>query len=313
MAAIGPYDAPEPRAEHDTERDRGNPQARQLDGAQHEGGQHRPRRLRLLGIADRHYIGNQHARRDKGDHACCGREPDYFPPDAHRLAPSRIRTAEIDTVARAPPIDVDQVRRIWRCNCWAKQTSAKKPLLNRSMKEQRVADETASRRRPQGPPGPRGKQGAPGRPGPQGHPGKRGADGARGKPGPQGKAGPPGKPGPQGPRGEPGPQGKVGPQGAPGPRGEAGPPGQLPSIEQVMPWLHLIFDAYEDYRKQREQEAADRAAQEAREREAMKVFEDEDLVDHGDGFDEDGEGKRGKKKKDKKKHKDRKHKDKDEE
>jgi hypothetical protein len=39
-----------------------------------------------------------------------------------------------------------------------------------------------------------------------------------------------------------------------GPRGEPGPPGQLPSIEQVMPWLHLVFDAYEDYKRLRERE-----------------------------------------------------------
>lgn len=35
--------------------------------------------------------------------------------------------------------------------------------------------------------------------------------------------------------------------------GQRGPPGpQLPSIEQVMPWLHLLFDAYEEYERKRE-------------------------------------------------------------
>jgi len=34
----------------------------------------------------------------------------------------------------------------------------------------------------------------------------------------------------------------------------------LPSIEQVMPWLHMIFDAWEDYRRQRQQEVAEREA-----------------------------------------------------
>lgn len=72
-------------------------------------------------------------------------------------------------------------------------------------------------------------------------------------------------------------QGKAGPQGAAGPRGEAGPPGQpgrLPSIEQVMPWLHMIFDAYEDYKKTREREAA--------EREALAAIESYDMADADD-------------------------------
>ena len=34
-------------------------------------------------------------------------------------------------------------------------------------------------------------------------------------------------------------------------------PGQLPSIEQVMPWLHLVFDAYEDYKRARAREAVE--------------------------------------------------------
>ncbi len=49
-----------------------------------------------------------------------------------------------------------------------------------------------------------------------------------------------------------GPQGKPGPQ---GPRGEPGAPGKMPAIEQVMPWLHLVFDAWEAYREGKQQEA----------------------------------------------------------
>jgi hypothetical protein len=119
-----------------------------------------------------------------------------------------------------------------------------------------VANDTAGRRGP---------------PGPQGHPGRPGPAGPSGKPGPAGKAGP------QGARGEAGPQGKPGVQGEKGPRGEAGPPGQLPSIEQVMPWLHLLFDAYEDYKRQREREAIE--ANEAAEREASTQAA---LAEHSD-------------------------------
>jgi hypothetical protein len=78
-----------------------------------------------------------------------------------------------------------------------------------------------------------GRQGAPG---PQGHPGRPGPEGSRGKVGPQGKPG------------KPGPQGKPGVQGEKGPRGEPGPAGQLPSIDQALPWLHLLFDAYKTTR-----------------------------------------------------------------
>ena len=38
-----------------------------------------------------------------------------------------------------------------------------------------------------------------------------------------------------------------------------------------MPWLHLIFDAYEDYKAKREQDARERAEREAAEaREAIE-------------------------------------------
>ena len=48
-----------------------------------------------------------------------------------------------------------------------------------------------------------------------------------------------------------------------------------------MPWLHLIFEAWEDYKKKREQEAVEREQMEAQEREAMKVFEDAEAGGHG--------------------------------
>jgi hypothetical protein len=81
----------------------------------------------------------------------------------------------------------------------------------------------------------------------------------------------------------------------------------------VMPWLHLIFDAWEDYRKQRELEEAEREALEAQEREAMKVFEDADANgDESYHFGDDGNGDRkGKKEKKEKKKKKRKDKHKD--
>jgi Collagen triple helix repeat (20 copies) len=147
------------------------------------------------------------------------------------------------------------------------------------------------------------RQGRQGPPGPQGYPGRQGPEGARGKPGPDGK------PGLQGKRGEAGPQGKPGPQGPQGPRGEQGPPGapgQLPSIEQVMPWLHLIFDAYEDYKKTREREAAERAAAEQAALEAVVQNEaPESGYNAEDEDDRDRKKKKKKHKKDKEKHWDR--------
>jgi hypothetical protein len=86
-----------------------------------------------------------------------------------------------------------------------------------------------------------------------------------------------------------GAQGPAGPHGGAGP---PGPPGQLPSIEQVMPWLHLIFDAWEDYKKTREREAAEREALEV----AFRMSEE---------FDDDGHKKKKKKHKHKHKHKDK--------
>jgi hypothetical protein len=180
------------------------------------------------------------------------------------------------------------------------------PLLRNSQGitgRAQVANDTVSRQGRPGPQGARGRPGEPGRPGPQGHPGRPGPDGPRGKAGPQGKPGPQGKRGDPGPAGKPGPQGKPGdpgPQGKPGVRGEAGPPGPLPSIEQVMPWLHLLFDAWEDYKRQREREATEVAEREASTYEALMEEPDE-------AFNEDADDKEHRKKKkrrkDKKKHK----------
>ncbi len=79
----------------------------------------------------------------------------------------------------------------------------------------------------------------------------------------------------------------------------------------MRPWLRLIFDAFEDYRKQRELAEAERETLEAQEREAMKVFEDAEA--NGDESDQYGDGEESdrKNKKEKKKNKKRhKHKDK---
>ncbi|MFN5458077.1 collagen-like protein, partial [Bradyrhizobium sp.] len=137
----------------------------------------------------------------------------------------------------------------------------------------------------------RGLQGPAGPRGPQGQPGKRGPDGQRGKPGPDGKAGPQGKPGPQGPRGEagppgkPGPQGPAGPQGPQGPRGEQGPPGTLPTIDQLMPWLEQIFEAYEDYKRTRDREAHEREAAQLAVRDIFAAVQHDDALD--EAFEDD--------------------------
>jgi hypothetical protein len=68
----------------------------------------------------------------------------------------------------------------------------------------------------------------------------------------------------------------------------------LPSIEQVLPWLDQLFDAWDERRRQREREAAEREALEA----AVQETDDVPLGDE----DEDGEGDNHRKKKKKKKH-----------
>jgi hypothetical protein len=93
-------------------------------------------------------------------------------------------------------------------------------------------------------------------------------------------------------------------RGEAGPRGEPGPPGQLPSIEQVMPWLHLLFDAWEDYKRQREREATEATEHEASVQEALAEYDHGELSD-GDEDEDDKERekkKRKKRRKDKKKH-----------
>jgi hypothetical protein len=70
----------------------------------------------------------------------------------------------------------------------------------------------------------------------------------------------------------------------------------LPSIEQVLPWLDQLFDAWDERRRQREHEAAERAALDA----AVQEDADPSFEDEGDDADSDGH----KKKKKKKKHKD---------
>ena len=72
-----------------------------------------------------------------------------------------------------------------------------------------------------------------------------------------------------------------------------------------MPWLHLIFDAWEDHRKMREREAAEREALAAAELEALAA-----AVELADGpiddLDDDDEDHKDKKKKKHKHHKDKK-------
>ena len=63
-----------------------------------------------------------------------------------------------------------------------------------------------------------------------------------------------------------------------------------------MPWLHLLFDAYEDYKRLREHETAER---EAIERAVLEAGE------HGEGSGDDEDEERRKEKK-KKRHKDKK-------
>jgi Collagen triple helix repeat (20 copies) len=126
-----------------------------------------------------------------------------------------------------------------------------------------------------------------------------------GRTGQRGKPGPKGKPGPQGKRGEPGPQGKPGVQGQPGPRGEPGPPGQLPSIEQVIPWLNSIFEAWEDYRRQRDRDNLETIELEASTHAALAEHDFDDMMFVEEMRDEDDEDDRKRKKKKKKKHKDK--------
>lgn len=73
-----------------------------------------------------------------------------------------------------------------------------------------------------------------------------------------------------------------------------------------MPWLHMIFDAWEDYKRTREREAAELAEREAAELAERAAAEaialDVDAIDFADDDDEDDDHKKKKKhrKKDKK-------------
>jgi hypothetical protein len=64
----------------------------------------------------------------------------------------------------------------------------------------------------------------------------------------------------------------------------------LPSIEQVMPWLHLIFDAWEDHLRLRQNEAAER---EAAEQAVLEAVQDDGVG----GLDDEDDDRRDKKKK----------------
>jgi hypothetical protein len=67
----------------------------------------------------------------------------------------------------------------------------------------------------------------------------------------------------------------------------------LPSIEQVLPWLDQLFDAWDERRRQREREAAEREALEA----AVQETDDLPLGDEDDGSEGDDHRKKKKKKK----------------
>lgn len=78
-----------------------------------------------------------------------------------------------------------------------------------------------------------------------------------------------------------------------------------------MPWLQMLFEAWEDYRRQREQEAAEREALAAQQREALRIFENADISE-GDFEDDERRDKKEKKhrnKKDRNKKRDKKNKD----
>jgi hypothetical protein len=68
----------------------------------------------------------------------------------------------------------------------------------------------------------------------------------------------------------------------------------------MMPWLHLLFDAWEDHKRQREREAMEAAEHEASVHEALALDE------HGEMFEDDEGDKEHRKKKKKKRHKDKK-------
>jgi len=71
----------------------------------------------------------------------------------------------------------------------------------------------------------------------------------------------------------------------------------------MIPWLHRIFEAWEDYKQQREREAAEIAEAEATTHAALAEH-GHDEVSFEDGDDDDEERRRKKKKEKKKRRKD---------
>jgi len=66
-----------------------------------------------------------------------------------------------------------------------------------------------------------------------------------------------------------------------------------------MPWLHLLFEAWEDHQRLREREATEAAEREA------SVYEALALDQHGEASDEDADEEEHRKKKKKRKDKDK--------
>jgi hypothetical protein len=74
----------------------------------------------------------------------------------------------------------------------------------------------------------------------------------------------------------------------------------LPSIEQVLPWLHLLFEAWEDYKLKRQREAIEAAERDTKTQEALAEHDHDAVL-----FDDDDEDDDRRKKKDKKRRKDK--------
>ena len=70
-----------------------------------------------------------------------------------------------------------------------------------------------------------------------------------------------------------------------------------------MPWLHLLFDAWEDYKRQREREALEAAEREANTHEALAADEHDEMFDDEDEDDKEHRKKKKKRRKNKDKHK----------
>jgi len=76
----------------------------------------------------------------------------------------------------------------------------------------------------------------------------------------------------------------------------------LPSIDEVRPWLRLIFEAWEDHQKAREREGAEREAMQVFERAVLKEMDGDPFM-FSDEEDDDHRKKKDKRDKKKKKHK----------